>query len=82
MKLYVVAVAPEIAFQVAPLSVLLYHCTVGAGLPVAAAVKLAVWPAFTVVLTGWVVTLGAYASVSVADVVVIVPTVFVNTAWY
>ena len=48
VKLSVVEVAPEMLLNVAPLFVLTSHCTVGVGEPVAAAVKLAVWPAVTV----------------------------------
>jgi len=47
VKLNVVEVAPEMLLNVAPLSVLTCHCTVGVGEPVAAAVKVAVWPAVT-----------------------------------
>jgi hypothetical protein len=48
-KLRVVEVPPEeTLLNVAPPSVLTCHCTVGVGEPVAAAVKLAVWPAVTV----------------------------------
>jgi hypothetical protein len=42
VKLKVVFVAPEISFQLVPPLVLTCHWTVGVGLPVAAAVKLAV----------------------------------------
>ena len=34
------------------------HCTVGAGVPVAAAVNVAVLPTGTVTLAGWLVTTG------------------------
>ena len=61
---------------------LLSHCTVEVGVPLAAAVKVAVAPATTVVLAGCVVTAGAEFTVSVAAVVVAVPTEFVNTARY
>ena len=44
----VVEVAPATFWKVAPPSVLNCHCTVGVGLPDAAAVKFAVCPAFTV----------------------------------
>ena len=59
-KLYVALVAPVIFVQVVPL-VLTCHCTVGAGVPVAAAVKMAVPPTFTLVATGCVVITGAVA---------------------
>ena len=48
VKLRVVEVAPETLPNVVPPSVLICHCTVGVGEPVAAAVKVAVWPAVTV----------------------------------
>jgi len=48
VKLRVVEVAPGRMLKVAPLFVLTCHCTVGVGEPVAAAVKVAVWPAVTV----------------------------------
>ena len=48
VKLRVVEVAPEMLLKVTPPSVLPCHCTVGVGEPVAAAVKVAVWPAVTV----------------------------------
>ena len=54
----VVVVAPATLKKVAPLSVLNCHCTVGVGLPLAAAVNTAVPPALTVTLTGFVVTAG------------------------
>ena len=81
MKLYVVLVAPSILDQLSPLG-LLCHCTVGVGVPLAAAVNVAVAPATTVVLAGWVVTAGAEFTVSVAALVVAVPAEFVNTARY
>jgi hypothetical protein len=46
-KLRVVEVAPGRMLKVAPLSVLTCHCTVGVGEPVAATLKVAVWPAVT-----------------------------------
>ena len=58
------------------------HCTVGAGFPVAPAVKVAVVPALTVVLLGCVLTLGALLTVRVAAVVFTIPEEFVNTARY
>jgi hypothetical protein len=48
VKLRVVEVAPETLLNVAPPSVLTCHCAVGVGEPVAAAVKVAIWPAVTV----------------------------------
>src|SRR5580698_9349190 len=55
----VVEVAPLMAVQVFPPSVDTDHCTVGVGVPLAAAVKVALSPAVTVWLAGWVVTAGA-----------------------
>jgi hypothetical protein len=82
VKLSVVEVAAETLLNVTPPSVLTCHCTVGVGEPVAAAVKVAVWPAFTVWLAGCVVIVGGVGefTVSVAAVVVAVPAEFVNTA--
>ena len=48
VKLSVVEVAPGMLLNVTPPSVLTCHCTVGVGEPVAAALKVAVWPAITV----------------------------------
>src|SRR5260370_971504 len=48
VKLNVVEVAPETLLNVPLPAVLICHCTVGVGEPVAAAVKVAVWPAVTV----------------------------------
>jgi len=50
-------VAPVILFQLVPL-VLSSHCTVGAGLPLAAELKLTLKPAHFVCDAGWVVTTG------------------------
>src|SRR5208337_5672206 len=52
VRVRVVLVAPVMSLKVEPLSVLTCHCTVGVGLPLAAAVKVAVWPAVTVWLAG------------------------------
>jgi hypothetical protein len=60
VKLRVVEVAPETLLNVVPPSVLTCHCTVGVGEPVAAAVKVAVWPAATVWLAGCVVIVGVF----------------------
>jgi hypothetical protein len=57
------AVAPVMLFQLVPLLVLTCHCTVGAGLPLAAELKLAFKPAHLVCVNGWVVTTGATALV-------------------
>ena len=76
----VVVIAPATLLKVAPPSVLNCHCTVGDGAPDAAAVKIAVPPAFTVTSTGFSVITGPAVTVSVAAVVVAEPTVLVNTA--
>ena len=78
------AVAPAILLKDAPPSVLSCHCTVGVGLPLAAAVNVAVWPAVTVWLVGWVVITGACpcVTVRVAALLVAVPRKLVNTARY
>src|SRR6266568_1174167 len=55
----VVEVAPAISLKLTPPSVLTCHWTVGAGVPVAAAVNEAVCPAVIVRLDGDVVTAGA-----------------------
>ena len=80
-------VAPEILIQFDPPLVLTCHCTVGVGLPVAAAVKLAVEPAVTVVLLGFRVMKGAAGvlpllTVNVAAELLAEPTELVNTARY
>src|SRR5437868_1041770 len=67
--------------KVVPLSVETCHCTVGVGLPEAAAVKVTL-PAQMACDTGLVVTVAAVLTVSVAAVVVAVPHEFVNTARY
>ena len=77
----VVEVAPATFVKVTP-SVLCCHCTVGVGVPLAAAVKVAVEPAAALTLTGLVVIAGAAVTVNVAAVVVAEPTLFVNTARY
>ena len=59
VKLYVGDVAPAMGLKPAPLFVLTSHWTVG--LPVAAAVKVAVCPATTLTLVGSTVTTGAVA---------------------
>ena len=58
------------------------HCTVGAGVPVAAAVNVTVAPAQRVCDVGFVVTAGGMLIVRIAAVVVVVPHTFVKTARY
>ena len=55
----VVDVAPDTFVNVPPPSVLTCHCTVGVGLPLAAAVKLAVLPDVSMTSVGLSVTTGA-----------------------
>jgi hypothetical protein len=68
--------------QVLPPSVDTCHCTVGAGLPEAAAVNVAVWPTGAVALAGCVVTAGAESTLSVFTQDVTVPAALLNTARY
>ena len=58
-KLKVVDVAPATGVKLVPPFVLTCHCTVGVGVPVAAAVNVAVAPAATEVFVGCVVIAGA-----------------------
>src|SRR6187431_867214 len=62
MKLNVDELAPGMSLKVAPPSVLDCHCTVGTGLPAAAAVNVAVSPAMTAESTGLSVTTGTVAA--------------------
>jgi hypothetical protein len=57
-KVKVLLVAPLILLQLEPPFVLTCHCTVGAGLPLAAELKLALTLAHLVCEAGWVVTTG------------------------
>ena len=82
MKDSVVLVAPGISLQLVPLLVLTCHCTVGVGVPVADAVKVAVPPEHVVTFDGCVVITGEGLMVSVAGFVVADPQVLVNTALY
>src|SRR5262249_45871497 len=67
--------------QLVPPLVLTSHCTVGVGLPLAAAVNDTLAPAVTVWLAGWVVMIGAVVvTVGMAAVVVAVPAVLVEMA--
>ena len=76
----VVDVAPVKFVNVVPPFVLTCHCTVGVGVPVAAAVNVAFAPAATVTLVGLVVITGAAVIVSEAAVEVTLLTELVNTA--
>ena len=62
-------VAPEIFDHVDPLLVDSCHCHVGIGFPLAAAVKVAVCPAFTVWSAGCVVITGAANAASIVMVI-------------
>src|SRR5258708_981923 len=75
-------VAPLMSGKEPPPLVLTFDWTVGVGLPLAAAVKLALAPALAVWLLGCVMTTGAVLTVSVAALVVTLPTLLVNTASY
>jgi hypothetical protein len=81
-KLNVVEVAPATDVNVVPPSVLTVHCTVGVGVPSAAAVKVAVSPAFTDEFAGLAVMAGIEPTSNVAGFVVALLDEFVNTAWY
>ena len=82
-------VAPARLLYVLPPFVDSFHCTVGAGLPDAAAVNVAVWPAVTVSDLGWLVIAGFVVSaggglvtVRVAALVVVESPTLVKTASY
>jgi len=77
--LNVVDVAPA-KFVNAPPLALTCHCTVGVGVPEAAAVNVAVAEAATVTFAGFVVIAGAVFTVKVAGMVVALPDAFMNTA--
>src|SRR5439155_24526588 len=80
VKVRLVFVSPTMSVKPEP--VLTCHCTVGAGVPLAAAVKVTLLPACTLWVSGWVVTTGVVLTVSVAAVVVAVPQALVKTARY
>lgn len=81
VTLYDVPVALAMAVYVAP-SGDDCHCTVGVGVPVAAAVNVTVVFGHAVVLDGDVVTTGAALTVSTAALVVVDKQEFANTARY
>ena len=68
-------VAPEILVKLVPLFVLTCHCTVGAGVPLAVAIKVAVPPTATVCASGCLVIAGGVFTLSVAafDVIELLP---------
>ena len=73
--------APAILLNVAPPSLLTFHWTVAAGLPLAAAVNVTLAPALTVCEVGLVVTTTfTEFTVKVAGLLVTVPALFVKTA--
>ena len=69
-----VLVPPAILLNVWPPSVLICHCTVGAGKPLAAAVKVAICPALTVWFLAFAVMVGAWLTVRVKLWVALLPT--------
>src|SRR5204863_1517113 len=81
VKVRLVEVAPPMSVKVIP-SGEDCHWTVGAGEPLAAAVKVTGEPDGTLWLSGWVVTAGAVFTVSVATLLVALPHVLVKTARY
>ena len=78
----VVPVPPATLLQVLPPSVDTCHCTVGVGLPVAAAVNVAAAGAVTVTLVGFDVTTGVVLTVSAAGLLAMDPKAFVKIASY
>src|SRR5438034_17779 len=70
------------SLNVMPPSVESCHCTVGAGEPLAAAVKVTGVPAHTFWSVGFVVTSGRVSTVSVAALVVAEPQLLLKTARY
>src|SRR5262249_50085651 len=77
------AVAPLMLVYVVPLSVLTCHCTVGAGVPLAAAVKITELPTEDDWFVGWVVTTGAVLTVRDAGLLMALgATVLLKTASY
>jgi hypothetical protein len=76
VKLNGLLVAPGMLVNPAPL--LACHCSVGTGVPLAAAVNDTDVPAQAVVLTGLVITIGSLI-VSVATLEVLLPQVLENT---
>src|ERR1700683_3476499 len=53
--------------KVDPPLLLTIHCTLGPGTPLAAAVKVAVWPGVVETLAGWVVIAGGWSISTVVD---------------
>ena len=82
VKLSVVDVAPVMLLNVVPPLVLICHCTVGVGCPLAPAVNVAVSPLVTVWFNGFNVIAAAVFTVSSAGLVFDDPAVLVNAARY
>src|SRR5689334_7386541 len=82
VKLSVVEVAPSMLFQSDPLLVLSCHCTVGDGVPLAAALNVTVPPEQADRFDGLAVTPGAVLTVRVAADVGSLPQSVVKTARY
>ena len=80
VKLNGLLVAP--GMLVKPLALLACHCSVGTGVPLAAAVNDTSVPAQTFVLGGLVVTAAAILTVSVATAEVTLPQVLENITRY
>jgi hypothetical protein len=80
VKLSGLLVAPGMLVNPAPL--LACHCSVGAGVPMAADVNDTDVPAQTFVLSGLMVTAAAVLIVRVATAEVVLPQVLENTARY
>jgi len=66
LSVSVVEVAPLMLAKLAAPAALTCHCTVGVGVPLAAAVNVTVLPAVVALFVGWVVTTGATEEMGVA----------------
>src|SRR5262245_45739298 len=75
-------VAPLRMLNVVPPSVLTSHWSVGAGVPLAAARKVAELPAVTVWLVGWIVKTGELLTVRAAGLLMALPDALLKTASY
>jgi hypothetical protein len=82
VKVNVALVAPARSVKVVPPSVLTCHCTVGVGLPLAAALNVTL-PGHTVWFTGFTVTTGPLLIVNVAALLAtLLPQLLLNRARY
>src|SRR5438309_1331127 len=79
-KVSVVEEAPVSVEKLAPPLLLTCHCTVGAGFPLAVAVKVTELPAVTVWLFGWIVMAGVVFTMRVTAVVVALPAALLKIA--